>query len=359
MPKKLLAIDARPLARDTGGIQRYLTEILPHLVNSEKFEIILYSDHPIKPKTPVNGSPIRTRSIKHGIARAAAWHYWVCKWTASDQPDIFWSPRHHLPFILPDKTRSVVTIHDFVWRTAPESMPPMQLISEKLMMPTAIKRANKIICVSQTTKKHIIKSYPESESKAHVILHGNDVQTSKPLKAQLRKPFFLAVGTLEPRKNYVRLLEAFEEYSENGGCYDLVIIGKEGWNYQKIYQTLSKNRYRDRVNILNNTDDQQLINFYQSASGFISVSIDEGYGLPPQEAAQFGLPILLSRIDVYLELYPLADFWADPYSKTELANSLLGLEKTGGKRQQNTQLSNRSWATCANEHMKLIALASK
>ena len=349
-----LAIDARPLARGTGGIQRYLRSLLPHIVEIGVFDIVLYCDQPVQ--TSFLGTSVRIRHLAGNFSSAISWHAVVCLWAALDKPDIYWSPRHHLPLYLPKKTVQIVTIHDFVWRTWPETVPRLQLLAEKLLMPFSLKKADKIVVISETTRSQLRQFFPIYLHKSTAILHGVD-ETLIPKYSHCvkRRDFFLAVGTLEPRKNYERLIRAFDMYAEEGGSKDLTIVGKKGWGYSTILECLTKSKNKARIKIKSSVTDVELSELYSRACGFLSPSLDEGYGLPPQEASQYGLPMLLSDIDVYRELYGHADFWVCPLSVTDMAAGLKELEKKPIKRAIGLPDGRYNWQDCAKKHIDFFA----
>lgn len=348
--KPILAIDARPLVRGSGGIQRYLKQVLPVLINSDKHQIILYSDRPID---NLDFNNIKTRFIADNSLASILWHIYSVYWVRKDKVDVYWSPRHHLPFALPAQCKAVVTIHDFVWKTTAKTMPKLQFLSEACLMPAAIKRADTIVCISQTTNKQLSQYYPKHRAKSQVILHGqSDIKKGKMVAPSTDQQFFLSVGTLEPRKNYILQIKAFDAYAHNGGSNNLIIVGKKGWGYKDIYKQLDQCKHKDRISILDDANDKKLKSLYQTAAGFISISLDEGYGLPPQEAAFFGLPLLLAQIDAYKELYPLADLWVNPDDLNAVTQALHSLEKLPTKTITSTLSNKRDWSACAEELLK-------
>lgn len=326
----VLAIDARPLSRGTGGIQRYLQKSLPHLIDSGEFDIILYSDKPINGLSSSHLRKVRLRQLSDNMLKTTLWHIVIPVWLFKDKVDVFWSPRHHLPILRPKHCKAIVTIHDFVWKTVPETMPVIQRLSEQLLMPHAIKSADGIVCISKTTEKQLQHYYPKRKAKSCVILHGTASIEMTAINAATEKmsPFILAVGSLEPRKNYRRLIQAFDQYRNQGGLKRLVIVGKNGWHFEKIYQTLSTAEHQSSIRILNNSNDQELRDLYRKASAFISPSLDEGYGLPAQEAALHGQTLLLADIEAYRELQPQADTWFSPTSVNDITRALHSADQT-------------------------------
>ena len=350
-----LVIDARPLARGTGGIQRYLKNLLPYLTCNDSFKLTLYSDHPIDISFLNDSQAVKIRYVPLRLGRSLSWHLMVCIWAAIDKPDVFWSPRHHLPFILPNKTKRVVTIHDFVWKTWPETMPKLQRSAEWILMPFSLKTANHIICISQTTQSQFRQFFPGLKARSTVILHGADIPNPRNETKIANNPgYFLAVGTLEPRKNYQRLITAFDEYVKNEGTRNLIIVGKNGWGCAPVWESIEKSKNAERIEILQTVSDDKLSELYSNARGFISPSLDEGYGLPPQEAMNYKLPLLLSDIDVYRELYPSANLWVDPLSITELALGLQQLEKIPKGKTIDSSVTKYGWADCAKMHIDVL-----
>lgn len=352
----ILAIDARPLSRGHGGIQKYTKEMLSLIVLAKQYKIILYSDKAI-PELPENISKeITIRTIKIKLISRLLWVFFAPYWSFKDEVKFFWSPRHHLPLLAPKHCKTIITIHDFVWKVAPSTMPRFQLISERILMPFSIKKSNAIICVSKSTRNQLLDFFPMAERKSHVIFHGNTTKNSiQTTYARDQSDFFLAVGTLEPRKNYIRLLKAFEIYRKRGGNRSLVIVGKNGWKYKSVYEHLNSSEFSADISLINNCTDIELKELYNSAYAFLSPSIYEGYGLPPQEALAHGLPLMLSTIDAYLELYPTADAWVDPTSISSIADGLESIESQTTFVSQSNASNTRSWDDAAKELLECLA----
>lgn len=326
-----IVIDARSLLRGSGGIRTYLREILKNLAGSREFDITLYTDGDLPEELQIDFSAFHVRVIPRIFQLPMSWFLFSQLWLLVDRPQVFWSPRHHLPFYVPRPVSCVVTIHDLVWKTSAFSMPKIKWLSERLLMPKAVKRADALICVSETTRNVLLRHFQYSKNKTYVIKHGVSSEkverVSRNRTVGSEAPYFLAVGTLEPRKNYERLIAAFDCYREKGGKFELVIVGKRGWRYAPIFAALEDCSFQKSISILPDVTDLDLESFYRAAAGFISPSLDEGYGLPAQEAIHFGLPILLSRIAVYQELYPNSDLWIDPESTDDMTAKISEFER--------------------------------
>ncbi|WP_268244522.1 glycosyltransferase family 4 protein [Arenicella chitinivorans] len=257
------------------------------------------------------------------VGSSWVWHLVVPLWLLEDKPALFWSPRQHLPIWMPSSTKSVVTVHDLVWKTHPKTMPFLQRLSERVWMPSSVKKSDAIIAVSQTTRSTLEDSLPYSNGKVCVIKHASLVKRSADYSSCVHQDrnHFLAVGTLEPRKNYVRLIRAFNLYSRSGGQKDLVIVGRDGWKTAAMYRELDDSPYRERIHVMHDVTDQKLVELYTKAFCLVSTSLDEGFGLPLLEARAFGLPLCISAIPIYQELFADAEVWFDPKSVHQIADS--------------------------------------
>lgn len=353
---KKVAVDVRPLSRSSGGIQRYLQMILPHL-NDDQYQLILYSDHPLSSDAIKKLGNAKVRHVNLGVLTRLVWPFFVMFWTLVDSPNVFWSPRHHLPFWMKKEVKSIVTIHDLIWITQPQTMRFFHFISEKYLMPRAISRADILICVSNTTKHVLISNFENHAGKCVTILHGEDSFEKDQFEMNTRMNKFLTVGTLEPRKNYESMIKAFALYADRGGKNDLIIVGNRGWSFGSIYDVYEKCLYKSRIDILENVVDDQLNDLYHSVRGFISTSIDEGYGLPLQEAVNAGLPLCISDIAIYKELFSDAALWFNPSMIEEIASAMIELDKLGnatGRQNRSPRLRRSSWLDCALLHKQEI-----
>ena len=165
-----IAVDAKLLSSPLTGIGRYTHALLEQLIPMGH-QWFLYSDKPFQSNLTSNPRV----SARHGNARPASrgglvwsqWHY--NRWAIQDVVDLFWSPRHHLPLLLPRRLPRVVTIHDLVWKQFPETMPSRSLWLERLLMGPSIASADRVICVSKFTASEVSRYYPAAVGKCRVI----------------------------------------------------------------------------------------------------------------------------------------------------------------------------------------------
>lgn len=323
--KLKIAIDIRPLSRPYSGIRRYLENVIYHLAEQKDVEWLLYSDLPplIELKKQSN---ITIRVSGKTKWSQLYWHILIHKWIHQNKPNVYWSPRHHLPAFLPKTLRKVVTIHDMVWLHHPETMKKTGLWSDRLLTPQSIKVANSIIAVSNSTANEIRCFYPKVTNKICVIRHGGS-DLPAPIQPRVFKDksdhYILSVGTIEPRKNYTRLLSAYEQYRLSGHTSKLVIVGNKGWGWGPLSELLTISKYKKDIIIIEDCDDENLAWLYENAEIFVCTSLSEGYGLPVDEAKYYNIPMVLSDIPVFHEHCPDNPTWVDPYNINDIARAII------------------------------------
>ena len=203
----IIAIDARPLSRPLTGIGRYTYNLIKHLVELDSRHIWhLYSDRPLTSHIPeLPNVHIKTGNFKSDFVSTIFAQAIFPVWARKDNIDVFWSPRHHLPLLLPRKVKKIVTIHDIVWYRHPETMPTSRKWLERLLMPPSLAIADHIISVSDFTKLELSTALGIRADKVTVTpLAPTPLPVNKAgelLPGDIKKPFYLFVGTLEPRKN--------------------------------------------------------------------------------------------------------------------------------------------------------------
>lgn len=325
-----VAIDARPLSRNSSGIKRYLECLLENFLNSDRFIFSLYSDGPLNPLYQQGIARVNLRTTPGKLSLSnQLWQYHVNRWLDNDSPDVYFSPRHHLPLLIKKTVPAVVTIHDVIWKTHPQTMRTAGLLNEIIKMPHAIRRADRLICPSMATAGKVTEYWPRYESKIRVISHGSTRFSQNAGPAALTKPYFLAVGTIEPRKNLPSLIEAFDRWAQTNSSHDLVIVGNRAWGWQKFCEALERCTHKQRIHHFEGVDDQTLSGYYRNAAGFIQISLEEGFGMPVAEARQFGLPQILSDIPVFRELNVGGIAWARPTDVESIQQCLDRLKSMG------------------------------
>ena len=205
----------------------------------------------------------------------------------ANQADLFWFPNFNF-WHLSSAVKSIVTVHDLSFANLPMFYSLKMRAWHWFVSPAQkLKQANKIIAVSQNTKNDLKQTYGLPDSKIKVIYSGinqaeNCELEAKDAKINLPGKFILFLGTLEPRKNIIGLIRAFEFL--NKPEYSLVIAGGRGWLYKKIYQVARKSFLRDKIVFINYPSDYLVQKLYAKASLLVWPSFYEGFGFPPLQA---------------------------------------------------------------------------
>ena len=220
----------------------------------------------------------------------------------SQKPDVVIELAHFGPFMLHREIKRITVIHDLSPLNYPEYHTLGSYLAHKTLLRRILKKANDIIVNSESTKYSIVNYYTIFQKKIQVCypkLEQADTPTDSPI---LNRPYFLAIGTIEPRKNYKLVLEAYEAYRGRGGEHQLVIIGKIGWKTKNILQQLDHHPFKEDITLTGYVKREVLVNYLYYCSAYISASHNEGFGLPVYEALQFQKILILSDIPIYKEI---------------------------------------------------------
>lgn len=290
--------------------------------------------------------------------------------------NVFFSPAHYLPRFCPIPT--VVTIHDLSFLYYPKDFLITDLIKLRKWTRYSLKKAKKIIAVSKTTKKDIIKHYNISEEKIEVVYNGYEKkiknqksppEADPPLAEKikntnqksniLKKQYILYVGTLQPRKNLVTLIQAFQTFKRLNQEFKLVIAGKKGWLYQEIFNRVKALNLTNDVIFTDYISDNQLMSLYQNAFCFILPSFYEGFGIPILEAMSFGCPVICSFTSSLPEIGGDTCLYFDPSDANDLVEKMKILKENKNLRKELIKKGKErvklfSWEKCAKETLDIL-----
>lgn len=232
-----------------------------------------------------------------------------------DKPDVLWMPMHNIPFLKRKKLKVVVTIHDLAFNIFPEYFPKKDLFRLNNNTQRAINNSSRIISVSQSTKNDILKLYPNIKNeKVEVVYHGFDrgMYERKILAEEFEEilesynlvsnSYLLYVGAIQPRKDLITLISAFEKVKKSHPEMKLVFAGAPAWHAEGVLQKISDSPYSDDIIITGTVGFEKLSVFYQNASVFIFPSLYEGFGIPVLEAMASGTPAILADNSSLLEI---------------------------------------------------------
>ena len=295
-----IGVDVRSLSEPIAGIGRYTLSLLEEMTTNSPHEWILYSHKPV-----LNGEwnqfnvTVRNLNLPRWIKGVyIIWLQFVLPfWLKQDRIELFWTPAHRLPKYMPSSIVKVVTIHDLVWKFAPETMKPLGRVLDSHLMPYAIKHADSIVASSISTANDIFDESPKAKDKTTVVYLGNSMAIKKkPELVATKENYLLFVGTLEPRKNLRRLLEAYSLLSESiRNKHYLMIVGGKGWGTGNLELLIEQLNIQKFVKVLGYLSNQELENIYNNAYLFVMPSLYEGFGLPLLEAMSFGVPVVTSN----------------------------------------------------------------
>ena len=332
-----IAVDARPLAHPATGIGRYTEAVLRRLVNTGH-QWFLYSDREITPRFPLDDHvQLRQGHVRPGSPLSIIHSQLVFpRWARGDCVDIFWSPRHHLPVLLPAGIKSVVTVHDVVWKRYPETMRRANHWLERCLMGPSLRRADSIISVSDFTARELAHYWPHVGGRCQTIYEAADnppqsYEESIPLPGSA---YLLFVGTPEPRKNLPVLLRAYAEAVHVGGLeQELVLVGAGGWGSFDLNREIAALELGGRVHIRGRVSDAELQALYAGATALLMPSLYEGFGLPVLEAMVHGTPVIVSNRGALPEVVGEAGIVVEPDSIAEIAAAMVRLDSDAQIRQ--------------------------
>lgn len=277
--------------------------------------------------------------------------------------NVFFSPAHYLPRF--NSFPSVVTIHDLSYLYYPQDFLKKDLFQLKYWTRYSLKQAKKIIAVSKTTKKDIIKNYHIKEEKIVVVYNGYEKISQEKIKKfsyEIKidnRPYLLYVGTLQPRKNINTLIKAFAKFKQMFPEFQLIITGKKGWLYKKIFQEVIDLGLENDVFFTDYVKDNQLIFLYKNAFALVLPSFYEGFGIPLLEAMNFECPVVASFSSSLPEVGGDACLYFDPYNFYDLVEKLKILKENSSLRKElikkgKARVKLFSWEKCAKETLSVI-----
>jgi len=331
----IIAIDGYEAnVRQRVGIGRYSYDILSNIytilthLNGNGYQIRVYL-----PSNPLPDMPKETSWWKYCVRGPTTLWTFIGLPLAlmQDQPraDVVFSPTHYVPRFI--SIPRVMSIMDTSYLEFPEMFRTRDLYQLIHWTKYAAIHAKRIFTISSFSKNAIIKAYKVPQGKVIVTYPGFSMtkSTSEDIfkKYQISKHFILSVGTIQPRKNYVRLIEAFGKFlslnKQKFGEIQLIIIGKKGWLYDQILDAPTRLGLTDKVKFLHNVPDGDLPSFYRNALSFALPSLYEGFGLPVLEAMSYKCPVVVSDVSSLPEIAGAAGVYVDPKNVNSIAQGLL------------------------------------
>jgi len=268
--------------------------------------------------------------------------YSVAHFLRRTKPDVFLSPDGFLP--LRTATPCLPVIHDLNFEHYPEDLPPAITKFYKTYFPQFAKNAERIATVSEFSKQDIVKQYKIAPGKIDVVYNGasegfralNETEIADVRKKYAQgTPYFLFVGSLHPRKNLVRLLQAFDQFrAKQNSNAKLLIVGQRYWSSFDLEQTISNMKHKDEVIFTGRLAPEELHRVMGAARALAYVPYFEGFGIPIVEAMRCNVPVLTANVSSMPEVGGEAVRYADPFSVDSITEGLLALDSDETLRQQ-------------------------
>ncbi len=384
---------------ERAGVGHYTYYLVKNLLKiDKKNEYVLFFDELISPSAveKIIGKNKKAKAKffpfhrhKHYLPFAYT-HILFSAFVEKEKLDVYHAPANILP--LNYKGKSVVTVHDLAIYAHPEWFPQnfiKRQVSKKLLVPQSIKKADKVIAVSKSTKKDIIKLFKTKPSKIEVIYEGvetegipdvskvvcgtKDVRCREELfnRYNIKNDYVLFLGTIEPRKNLVPVIEAFGEVIKNNKNlakkYQFVIAGARGWKFVKVFKAIEKvnkellELYPERgsfIKYVGYVEHADKISLIGNAKCFVFPSLYEGFGLPVLEAMSLGTPVITSKISSLPEVAGKAAVLINPHNRKSIAKELEKILKSSPTRKKMSAAGKKqavkfNWKNVARETLQV------
>ncbi|MFO7661740.1 MAG: glycosyltransferase family 1 protein [Chloroflexota bacterium] len=329
----ILGIDAsRAASRQRTGTEAYayfLIRALIPLAAEGDHQVRLYFNQP--PTSDLFPRMAHVDSIV--IPRDRLWtHTRLRQELIKGPPDIFFTPAHVIP--IGYRGPSVATIHDLGYEYFPEAHPRRQLAYLRWSTRHNARAGHRVIADSKATQVDLARYYKVDPDKVNVIYPGidpdirrieDDRQTTFVLeKYDIRTPYLLYVGTLQPRKNLVRLIEAFAQTGLYRRGISLVLVGKVGWLAQPILDAIGElpANIREHIKLTGYIGETEKNLLLSGAKAMVFPSLYEGFGFPVLEAQACGTPVICSNTSSLPEVAGEGAILVDPLNTDALAHAM-------------------------------------
>ena len=359
-----IGIDIRVLAKGTRtGIEEYVLNLLPRLLPLDKkvkYKLFYNAFRKVELDYPWLNLPnveLCEFKIPNRLFFASARYLGQPKIDRFlEGIDIYFNP-HFFVAPVSSRCRKIITFHDLSFEHHPQLFSYRKILWQKFLMNTRqeARKADKIMADSFSTKEDLVKIYKIDPTKIEVVYLGvsKDFKLFKKDNTQLKKvrkkynlprSFILYFGTIEPRKNLILVIKAFEALKEEftphlsrigrlgdrlnvshlsskgAGFTDLklVIAGAKGWLYKDIFKKVKNSKYKEDIIFTGFIDDKDKPYLYNLANIFVYPSFFEGFGFPPLEAMACGTPTIVSNASSLPEIVGNGAIMIDPYNVDEL-----------------------------------------
>lgn len=339
-----IAIDCRPIVSpekgEMAGIGHYARFLVRHLlkIDEENRYSLFFDENASRGMIGEIIGSARNADAKilplsrfKKLMPYAYSHRYVSSAIAKSGADVYHGTTGSLPMAY--RGKSVITVHDLAIYARPDWFPGGQFFSRRFVVPASVRNATKVIAVSHFTKREIQRVFAVPSEKIAVVHEGVEPPPpdswETPAPKELRKPYILFLGTVEPRKNVEGLVRAYaslaERFPKLVGATELVIAGGKGWKSEKAFAAIEQANKRlahsgPRVRVLGYVPEKEKHALMAHAMVFVFPSWHEGFGLPVLEAMNLGVPVITSNVTALPEVAGRgAALLVDPDREEELA----------------------------------------
>jgi len=361
-----IGIDIRETVHEKAGKGYYSAHLVEDILKQDKKnKYILYSDCPVLMYQKYENA--EQRIIKK---KGVLWHISVLKNLYKEKCDIFFAPTSYIIPALhnPKKLKVVMTVHDLVAFLFPTKHNKKAVLTEKATLKKALKKTVKILSVSRNTKKDLINKFKLADNIVDIVPNAaSDIFEPIPqdtyehfiYEKDIPEKFIFTAGTLEPRKNFPILFEAFAQVVKEFPDYKLLVAGKKGWMFREIFETQAMLGLDGKVRFLDYVPERELVYLYNLAKVFVYPSMYEGFGIPPLEAMKCGCPVVTSNISSLPEVVEDAAIKIDPKDPKALANAIISMLRNEELRKEFIkkgfkQSKKYSWKLSARKFLDII-----
>ncbi len=330
----IIGINARNiLGSKMEGFGNYSYELVKRItVNHPEQAFVLFFDRPVDSKF-VFSSNVKTVVLFPPTRHPFLWILWF-EWSLKralkkHQIDLLWSPDGFCS--LSSSVPQIATIHDLNFEHYPKDLPWLVSSYFRTFFPKFARKAKHILTVSNFSKKDIVDTYGIPNNKISVVYNGISDEFSELSTDEINEtrhqfangnPYFLFVGSLHPRKNIKRLVEAYAEFSLTNSEIDLVIVGNAMWKQEEFHLT---SETKQRIHFLGHLSTKDLSRVTGAAFALSYVPYFEGFGIPLIEAMRCGVPIISANTSCLPEIAGDAAIYCDPFSTMDITEKMRNL----------------------------------
>lgn len=324
-----IALDGMPLASQLTGVGHYTFELARSMaVAAPGDSFTLISPFPISGSNAPDN--LTYLSLARTVLNRRWWSVGLPLYLSRSSFDLFHGANYEIPFW--SRRPSVVTIHDLSLLLHPQAHRPHLVRRARWRLPRMANAATRIITPSESVKREVCETLkinsdkvvvtPEAPRSTFKRREGAEVIELRQ-RLGISEDFILFVGTIEPRKNLHRLVEAFDQVLRTTSLSpQLVIAGGQGWLMDDFSTVIRQKKLEDRICLPGYLQDEELCALYSSCKAFVYPSLYEGFGLPPLEAMACGAPVITSRIPSITETVGTAARLVDPCDVNDLARAI-------------------------------------